>query len=123
MMRQVTIDQILIDIMEKNLQKKPAKRPGKKETSIHTWIYTRFAIVKVDLNATSDQLPQNLLHLSKIYLGEFPFIHLYICSSVMSLEAAERVSDSLASTHYARESLVAWGLKYGLGGLKRAGKA
>ena len=102
MMTQVTIDQILFDIM---------KKTGKKR-NIYTWIQLqdafraifteRFAIVKVYLfylNATSDQLTQNLPHLSKIHLGEFPFIHLYICSPVMGLEAAERVSDSLASAH------------------------
>ena len=47
----------------------------------------RFTILKVYLfyfNVTSDQL------------GEFSFIHQYICSLVMGLEAAERVSDSLA---------------------------
>ena len=59
-----------------------------KKRNIYTWIQLqdsfraifteRFAIVKVYLfylNATSDQLTQNLPHLSKIHLGEFPFIH------------------------------------------------
>ena len=80
MMKQLLIDHILLNIMktEKN--------------NICTWIQLqdalraifaeRFAIVKVYLfylNATSDQLTQNLPHLSKIYLGEFPLIHSFIC--------------------------------------------
>ena len=87
-MRQKTNDQILLDIMKKTEKK-----------TIYTWIQLqdalrvifaeRIAIVKVDLfylNATCNQLPKNLPHLSQIYLGEFPFIH----SSVYLLPRSSR---------------------------------
>ena len=77
MMKQMLIDHILLNIMKKTEKK-----------NICTWIQLqdalrvifaeRIAIVKVDLfylNATCNQLPKNLPHLSQIYLGEFPFIH------------------------------------------------
>ena len=67
MMRQVTVDHISLNIMEKSW--------GKKETFLHGFSYKerriRFRIVKVDLlhlNVTSDQLPQNLPYLSYIHL-------------------------------------------------------
>ena len=78
MMRQVTIDQILLDIMKKKLEKKNICTWIQLQDALQAIFAERFAIVKVYLfylNATSDQLTQNLPHLSKIYLGEFPFIH------------------------------------------------
>ena len=67
-MRQVSVDHISLNIMEINWGEK-------KETFLRGFSYKerriRFRIVKVDLlhlNVTSDQLPQNLPHLSYIHL-------------------------------------------------------
>ena len=77
MMRRGTIYHILLDDM---------KKLGKKETFAHGFSYKedslrsifakRFTIIKVNLNVTMDQLPQNLPDLSKIHLGKFPYIHM-----------------------------------------------
>ena len=77
-MRQVTIDQILLNIMKKTGKKKTIRTWIQLQDALRVIFAERITIVKVDLfylNATCNQLPKNLPHLSQIYLGEFPFIH------------------------------------------------
>ena len=99
MMRQVTVDHISLNIMEKSW--------GKKKH-----FYMDSATRKDALDSESSRLICYILMLPAINSpkispicptfisrGEFPFIHQYIRSLVMGLEVAERVSDSLARAH------------------------